>query len=114
PQARVSAFSASLRERPLRRGPATLSDKTVKNTHAVLRRALRDALRWGYVARNVVEVVDPPKAKRAEMQVWTPEQLRAFLVALRDDRLFAMWMLAATTGLRRGELAGLRWIDVDL
>lgn len=121
--AQVSAFYASLRERPLRRGTTTssdkavkktLSDKTIKNTHAVLRRALRDALRWGYVARNVVEVVDPPKAKRPEMQVWTPEQLRAFLAALRGDRLFALWMLAATTGLRRGELAGLRWIDVDL
>jgi integrase len=119
--AQVSAFYASLRERPLRRGvrksdKATkkLSDKTIKNTHAVLRRALRDALRWGYVVRNVVEVVDPPKAKRAEMQVWTPEQLRTFLAGLRDDRLFALWMLAATTGLRRGELAGVRWMDVDL
>ena len=48
------------------------------------------------------------------MQVWTPEQLRAFLAHARQDRLYALWLLVATTGMRRAELAGLRWIDVDL
>jgi integrase len=46
--------------------------------------------------------------------VWTPEQLRAFLAHARTDRLYAAWLLVATTGMRRGELAGLRWVDVDL
>jgi integrase len=46
--------------------------------------------------------------------VWRPEQLRAFLGHVRDDRLYAAWLLVATTGLRRAELAGLRWLDVDL
>jgi integrase len=48
------------------------------------------------------------------MQVWTPEQLRAFLAHARQDRLYALWLLVATTGMRRAELAGLRWVDVDL
>jgi integrase len=46
-------------------------------------------------------------------RVWTPGQLRAFLHHVRNDRLYAAWLLVATTGLRRSELAGLRWVDVD-
>jgi integrase len=91
-----------------------MSPKTVQNVHAILHRALKDAMRWGYVARNVADAVDPPKGLPAERQVWTPEQLRAFLSHVRDDRLYAAWLLVATTGLRRAELAGLRWLDVDL
>src|SRR5215218_6812356 len=72
-------------------------------------RALKDAMRWGYAARNVADSVEPPKGLPAERQVWTPEQLRAFLSHVRDDRLYAAWLLVATTGLRRAELAGLRW-----
>jgi integrase len=49
-----------------------------------------------------------------EMRVWSPEQLRAFLDHVRGDRLYAAWLLLATTGRRRGEVAGLGWVDVDL
>jgi integrase len=91
-----------------------MAPKTVQNVHAILHRALRDAMRWGHVARNVADAVDPPKGVPSERQVWTPEQLRAFLGHLREDRLYAAWLLVATTGLRRAELAGLRWVDVDL
>src|SRR3712207_4075181 len=55
-----------------------------------------------------------PGAGPPRCGVWTPEQLRAFLTHARTDRLYAAWLLAATTGMRRGELAGLRWVDVDL
>ena len=48
------------------------------------------------------------------MRVWSPDQLRAFLEHVRDDHLYAFWLLVASTGMRRGELAGLRWADVDL
>jgi integrase len=91
-----------------------MAPKTVQNVHAILHRALKDAMRWGYAARNVADAVDPPKGLPAERQVWTPEQLRAFLSHVREDRLYAAWLLVATTGLRRAELAGLRWLDVDL
>jgi integrase len=97
-----------------RRDGQGLAPKTVKNIHAIMHRALKDAVRWGYVVRNVADAVEPPKGHSPEMQVWTPEQLRIFLAHARTDRLYAAWLLVATTGMRRGELAGLRWADVDL
>jgi integrase len=97
-----------------RHRPGGLAAKTVRNVHVLIHRALRDAVRWGYTVRNVADAADPPKAKTAELQVWTPGQLRAFLIHVRQDRHYAAWLLAATTGMRRGELLGLRWIDVDL
>ena len=57
---------------------------------------------------------DPPKAKTPEMRVWSPAQLRAFPDHVRGDRLYAAWLLAAMTGMRRGEILGLGWSDLDL
>jgi integrase len=88
-----------------------LASKTV---HNVLHRALKDAVRWGLLVRNVADAADPPKGKSAEMRVWSPDQLRVFLEWVREDDLYAAWLLVTTTGMRRGELAGLRWADVDL
>jgi integrase len=93
---------------------AGLAPKTVQNVHRMMHRALRDAVRWDYLPRNVAEDAEPPKRRRTRPQVWTPEQLRAFIRHVRNDRYFALWLLATTTGLRRGELAGLRRTDVDL
>jgi integrase len=59
------------------------------------------------------EAADPPAARSPEQKVWLPQELAAFLAHVRDDRLYALWLLVATTGMRRGELAGLRWVDVD-
>jgi integrase len=111
--AQLNAFYRSLLAEGRRDGRG-LAPKTVKNIHAILHRALKDAVRWGYVVRNVADAVEPPKGRSPEMQVWTPEQLRAFLTHARTDRLYAAWLLVATTGMRRGELAGLRWVDLDL
>jgi integrase len=79
----------------------------------MLHSALHDALRWGYLVRNVAEAADPPAARSPEQKVWSPVELRDFLEHVREDRLYALWLLVATTGMRRGELAGLRWVDVD-
>jgi integrase len=111
--AQLNAFYRTLLADGRRDGQG-LAPKTVKNIHAIVHRALRDAVRWGYVARNVADAVDPPRGRSPEMRVWTPQQLRAFLAHVRTDRLYAVWLLVATTGMRRGELAGLRWVDVDL
>jgi integrase len=102
-----------LLERGRRDGRGGLAPKTVRNIHGALHTALRDAVRWGY-ARNVAAAADLPKGMTPEMRVWSPEQLRAFLEHVQDDRLYAAWLLLATTGMRRGEVAGLRWVDVDL
>jgi len=95
-----------------------LSPTTVHAVHVTLHKMLKDAKRWGLVARNVAEDAndDAPRASRREMsdRVWTPAQLGRFLQATKDHRLSAMWILLSTTGMRRGEACGLTWGDVDL
>jgi integrase len=56
----------------------------------------------------------PPNHRRRELRTWTAEELRQFLHGVHDDRLYAAWRLAALTGMRRGEVLGLRWADLDL
>src|SRR5215208_1355742 len=91
-----------------------LSARTVEYTHAVLHRALKQARRWGIVARNVTEDVDPPQVKREEIQPLNCDQTRALLKAAEGNRLEAMYIMAVHTGMRPGELLALRWDDVDL
>lgn len=94
-----------------------LAPGTVRKIHNLVRKALGDAERKGLVGRNVSRAADPPSikaAKAGEMQVWSPEQLRAFQAATAGDENFALWWLAAMTGMRRGEVCGLLWRDVDL
>jgi integrase len=93
---------------------AGLSPRTVQYLHVVLHRALKQALRWGLVPRNVAEAVDPPKVLKKAVTPLSPEQARAFLEAARGDRLEALYVLAVHTGMRQGELLALRWEDVDL
>lgn len=104
--AEIQAFYRDLGER--------LAAKTIRNVHAVLHRALEDALRWDLVARNVADAVDPPKATRPEIMTWTATEVRTFLEATSEERLSAVWALMATTGMRRSEVLGLRWRNVDL
>ena len=91
-----------------------LSPRTVDYCRAVLRRALNQALRWGHVPRNVATLVDPPRAKRPEIQPLTPDEAKALLDAVAGDRLEALYAVALAVGLRKGEALGLRWDDVDL
>lgn len=94
-----------------------LSARTTRYVHSVVRKALADAVRKGLVIRNVATLADPPSAKAArapEMQFWTPTELSTFFTAVADDEFFAVYRVAAMTGLRRGDVCGLRWSDVDL
>ncbi len=90
-----------------------LSPSTVRGHHAVLRAALSQAEKWGLVTRNVAKLVDPPIVKRAAIVSFTPEQCRAFLDVVAGDRLEGFYVTALALGLRKGELLGLRWDDVD-
>ena len=112
--AQLTVYYRTLLEAGHRSGRGGLAPKTVRNIHGTLHTALRDAVRWGYLARNVAATANLPKGMTPEMHVWSPEQLRAYLDHVRSDRLYAAWLLFATTGMRRGEVAGLRWADVDL
>lgn len=91
-----------------------LASTTVRHLHACLRKALQDALRQGIVARNVADLVKAPPMRTVAMRVWTPEQVRQVRAAAQGDRLEALWTLALSTGMREGELLGLRWSDVDV
>ncbi len=73
--------------------------------HAVLRRALRQAVKWNMIPRNPAEVVDRPRAPRPEIKPLDVGQGRQLLEAARGDRLEALYVLAPTTGLRQGETA---------
>jgi integrase len=96
------------------RGGKPLSPTTVRTVHRVLNKALGDAARDDLLLANPALKATPPKRRRFEAQIWTAEQAITFLQASRRDRLFAAWLVALACGLRRGELAGLRWRDVDL
>ena len=109
----VRSWQAVLLRTPRRFRDGPLSTTTVRYCHRLLRRALQDALRWELVDRNVCDAVVAPRRADTEMSVWSPPDVRRFLAFVADDRLVAMWRLFLVTGMRRGEVAGLRWIDVD-
>lgn len=98
-----------------------LKPKSVRNVHGCLHVALEAAVQRGYVPRNVADLANPPTAYRARSRsardkCWTRDQLLVFLGHCQQgaDRLYALWFLMATTGLRRAEALALRWPDVDL
>lgn len=94
-----------------------LSPKSVHNIHVMLNKALGDAARKGTVIRNVVALADAPSLqarKRPEIKAWDISQLVAFLDAISPHRMAPAFHFAAHTGMRRGEILGLRWRDLDL
>lgn len=99
--------------RDARRGPG-LSARTVRYSGTILTRVLRDAVKHGLILRNPAEHVIRPKPRGREMSWWSIADARRFLAHVESDRLAALWALYLTTGMRRGEALGLRWVDVDL
>lgn len=91
-----------------------LSPTTVRYAHTVLRIALARALKDGKVVRNVAVLVDPPRRVRPELFPLTADQARRLLEGTAGDRLGPLYAVAVATGMRQGELLGLRWTDVDL
>ena len=98
--------------------PPGLDRRTVSYIHTILHRAFKDAVRWGRLARNPADAADPPRGgpKSDGVHAWDAATLRSFLETSRDsnDRSHALWVVLASTGMRRGEALGMRWSDVDL
>jgi len=108
---RAAEGAAEAAQRKLSPG---LEPKTVVNAHRMLHRAWEDFAVWGWVRRNVVSDAHPPRVPRKGRKVWTVAQLQTFLQRTRSDRFFALWVLEATSGMRRCELAGARRDLLDL
>jgi len=103
--------------RPTETGTKALAPKTVLEIHLIIRGALDHAAKRGIVNRNVALVAHAPRLRsipKHEAQAWTAQQLTAFLRAAVGHRLFPAFWLAANTGMRRSELLGLKWGDIDL
>lgn len=92
---------------------AGCSPNTIRHFHAVIRKALNVACKWELVSRNVATLVDRPRIPHFEIQPLSPEQARAFLKAIKGDRLEAFYTVAVALGLRRGEVLALQWQDID-
>ena len=107
-----------LYERKLRPtdGSRALSPKSVLEIHQIIRGALGDAHRQGLLSRNLALVANAPKLREippVEPKPWTAEELQVFLRAAADHRLFPAFWIAAHTGMRRSEVLGLQWRDID-
>jgi integrase len=103
------------RQKSARRGSdKVLSARTVQYVHAILRRALEDARREDLIGRNIAREVTPPRYEREEVEPLSAPEARKLLATAKDDRLYALYVLALLLGLRRGELLALRWSAVDL
>ena len=90
-----------------------LSPKTIHSIHGVLHKALDNAVLWNLVTRNVCTVVKPPRLVKTEKPSLTMEEAHTLLESVRGHRLEMLLTLALTTGMRRGEILALRWLDID-
>lgn len=110
---------AALTARDVRMFLATLArdgvgERTAQLTHATLRAALEDAVREEIIPRNVARLVRAPRPEQAEREPLTVDQVRVLLGSVREHRLYALFVVVAVLGMRRSEVLGLRWEDVDL
>ena len=111
-RADVGVLAAKLNTEPGVSG-RILSPASRRSVLGVLSHALSDAVKAGHIRTNPAHGVSRPQVRQREMHTWSAEELAAFLQATREDRLGPLWHMLATTGLRRGEVLGLQWSDID-
>jgi integrase len=112
--AQISEAYAKALSEGRRDGKGGLSPQTVQHMHRVLKQALKQAVRWEVLHRNPADAVDAPKVDKQEMRVYDVPQTVDLIEAVRGKRVFIPVVLAAMCGLRRGEIAAIRWRNVDL
>jgi len=91
-----------------------LSPQTVRHHHTMMHKALQDAIEWGLLTHNAADAVRPPRIQRIEMQTWDENEMMEFLETAKDTPYYEIFYLALFTGMRRSELLGLRWQDINL
>ncbi|MFJ9651787.1 tyrosine-type recombinase/integrase [Streptomyces microflavus] len=111
---RLETLGAADVRRMLAAVTAQASAATAKESHRVLRSAITAACREELITRNVVKLVPAPRVQSRELKPWDLEETTTFLEAARKDPLYAAFVLAVALGLRRGEILGIRWSDIDL
>ena len=117
---RINQLYADVRDNGRIRGKGPLALKTVREVHVTLHRALEDAVSWDYLEVNPSDRATAPSAtaarneRRRRIRTWSAAEVNTFAAFIEGHELHELWALAASTGLRRSELLGLRWIDLDL
>jgi integrase len=97
-----------------RDGRGGLSPQTIIHMHRVLKKALSQAVKWELLIRNPVDAASPPKANRGKMNTYDLDQTAELIEGMRPTRMLVPTLLAVLCGMRRGEIAALRWENVDL
>lgn len=109
---RIQTLYSILAERGRKNGRGGLSPNTINTIHGYLSWAFNTAVQWGYLSENVVARAKPPSSRRRK-SAWTKGEAHKFLEAAQKSRYYPIYALAILTGMRRGELLGLKWEDVD-
>lgn len=89
------------------------SSSYIRKMHQLLNQAFNQAVKWNRIKYNPVTDADPPAVKKEEMKIWSFDEIKEFLEHCEGEIHYLTFLLAIYTGLRRGEILGLKWSDVD-
>ncbi|MEV2909754.1 tyrosine-type recombinase/integrase [Paenibacillus larvae] len=93
---------------------SSISNNSIKKLHSLIKDALDEGIGYGSLSKNVAKAVTPPRVKKVKFEVWNEDQLAFFLKHAKASRFYVAFELAVSTGMRIGEILGLRWKDIDL
>ncbi|KYD29359.1 site-specific integrase [Parageobacillus toebii] len=89
------------------------STNYIRKMHQLLHQAFEQAVKWKKISYNPATQADPPSIKKEEMKIWSLNEIHKFLNECKNERNYITFLLAIYTGMRRGEILGLKWSDID-